>query len=193
MNWKISGWIVGPALLAMALYGTQGYWSASGESQTWDEAYAIAAGYLQVRSGDFTLLPENPPLLGILVSGPLALAGAKLPSIPPADLQNLNPVVYGKKFFYSSGNSPRKLLMLARLPVLLLSMLAVGVVVLWAGRLSGPPGACLAAALSSFEPNWLAHGHLAAWDGICAATLVLAAFGFIGRRPIDAHLFSETT
>lgn len=173
------------AILAALVFGIQGLWGSSQESQTWDEAYAIAVGYLQVARGTFDLMPENPPLMGLLIALPFRIAGAKLPDIPAERLGGMAPPDYGEAFLYHSGNDSWLLLQIARGCVLLLSAIAVAVIVMWAGMLFGLGGCLLASVLAAFEPNWLAHGHLAAWDGIATSTVVLATAGItaFARRP----------
>ena len=177
-----------PLLVAVSLAGAQGLWSAAVHSQTWDEAYAVAAGYRQVQLGDFGLVYENPPLLGLVVYPPLKLAGTRLPELRGPT----PPPVYGARFLYASGNDHRRVLLLARMAVLAATLAAVGAVVVWAGRLYGRRGAWLAALLCAFEPNWLAHGHLAAWDGLGTATITLAtlALAALVSRPSWARVMA---
>lgn len=165
-----------PVLLAVIAFGLQANWASSRESQIWDEAYAIAIGHLQVKQGTFGVLPESLPLLGLLTWAPLAAVDAKLPPAPPDFRKPATIPRFGSDFFYRMGNDHRALLTSARSAVLALSLAAVAVLVVWAFRLHGPAGAWLAACLCAFEPNWLTHGHLAAWDGIGTSTLVFAAF-----------------
>src|SRR5947209_16421092 len=53
------------------------------ESQTWDEADHIFAGYMSWKRADFGLNPEHPPLVKLLATAPLL-------TLPPRgpDLQN---------------------------------------------------------------------------------------------------------
>ncbi len=49
-----------------------------------------------------------------------------------------------------------------------------------ANRLYGTRASWLCALLCAFEPNWIAHGHIAAWDGIGTAAMVLALVALTG-------------
>ena len=163
-----------PALLAAGLVAAQGGWAALCETQTWDEGCAVAAGYRAVVEGDRRILPEGPPLLGLMVTGPLLALGARLPPLPDGKLPEYLCHQYAQQFLYRWENPHRAILLAARAMVLLLTLAAVVAVVVWAHSLHGGLAGWLAALLAGFEPNWIAHGHLAAWDGIATATMTLA-------------------
>jgi hypothetical protein len=165
-----------PALVAVALVLGQGLWASEHESQTWDEAMGLASGFAQVEQGRLDLATEWPPLLGLLTWLPLTLNGATLPELPPLGAPDTALPGFGQRFLYDGSNRPLELLRWSRFAVLLLTLAAVGTVVAWAHRLHGTAGAWLAAVLCAFEPNWLAHGHLTAWDGIATSTFTLALF-----------------
>jgi hypothetical protein len=168
-----------PAFVAVVAMGGQAIWAAAEESPTWDEPNAIAAGYLEVRLGDFRLVPDHPPLQGMLIGLPLALIGARvqpLPAgVPPPDAAPY----YGHAFLYRWGNPHRVVVFLARMTVLLLTLLAAAVLVWWAFVLHGTGGAWLAALLCAAEPSWITHGHLVTRDGLCTAGFVLTGAALV--------------
>src|SRR5947209_19965922 len=51
------------------------------ESQTWDEADHIFAGYMSWKRADFGLNPEHPPLVKLLATAPLLSMSLKVPEI----------------------------------------------------------------------------------------------------------------
>jgi 4-amino-4-deoxy-L-arabinose transferase-like glycosyltransferase len=174
-----------PALCAVVLVFLQGQWASRNEAQTWDEGFALATGFSQVESKRLDLLAEWPPLLGLLTYLPLKALDPKLPPPPPMGVKGGEVGGFAAAFLYGGGNPHRAMLGRARTVVLIFSTLAVAALVLWAHRLHGTAGAWLAAILCAFEPNWLAHGHLTAWDGIAASTitLALAATAWMLDRP----------
>lgn len=174
-----------PALCAVVLVFLQGTWASRNEAQTWDEAFALVTGFTQVEEGRLDLLAEWPPLLGLAAYLPLAALEPELPPVPPVGSDQGALTGFGWAFLYGTGNPHREMLLRARLVVLAFTLLAVFAVVVWACRLHGVAGGWLAALLCSFEPNWLAHGHLTAWDGIATATftLALAATAWTLDRP----------
>jgi hypothetical protein len=174
-----------PALCAMALVLAQGQWASRNEAQTWDEGFALVSGLAQVEQGRLDLLVEWPPLMGLLAYVPLQALGPRLPPPPPDQLRDRLMADYAQAFLYGSGNPHRTMLLRARWMALLLMLPAVAALVFWAHRLHGRAGAWLAASLCAFEPSWLAHGHLTAWDGIATSTmaLTLAATAWMLDRP----------
>lgn len=170
---RCTTWTV-PAAACVSVATISSLWAALNESATWDEPYAVASGYSQVVSGDFRLTPENPPLLGLVVTPALKLlqtAPLTLPAEPidPAAVPN-----WGTRFFFDVGNRHELMLLLSRMSVMALTVFAMAMLVRLAFKSYGARGAWLCAALCAFEPNWIAHGHIAAWDGIATATMTLA-------------------
>lgn len=172
-----SGWRL-PALLCALAAWLQALSAAVRESPTWDEPYAIASGYAQVVSGDFRLTPESPPLLGLLITPALKMLRTTPPDLPAGEIAGWTVPGWGARFLYDLGNRHELALLLARMSVMTLTVIAMAALIRLASRLFGARGAWLLAILCAFEPTWLAHGHLAAWDGVGAATMILALCAF---------------
>jgi hypothetical protein len=174
-----------PALCAVVLVFAQGQWASRNESQAWDEGFALVSGYAQVELDRLDLLVEWPPLMGLLAYLPIRALEPQLPPPPPVGSKGGEIAGYGRVFLYTGGNPHRAMLTRARTMALLLMLPAVAALVFWAHRLHGRTGAWMAAILCSFEPSWLAHGHLTAWDGIATSTmaLTLAATAWMLDRP----------
>lgn len=166
-----------PLVVGLLLFAGLAGWGALGDSQTWDEAMSVAAGFRRSDLGDDAVLWENPPLLGWLVYAPYRLAGVRHPVLPAGAAATISPFEYGRLFLYEAGNPHRHTLLLARGAVLAVSLAAVAVVIWWASLLHGLRGAWIAALWAGCEPSWLAHGRTAAFDGLATATIVLALFG----------------
>jgi hypothetical protein len=123
-------------------------------SGTSDEVGAhLPSGILAWKSGSFSGGVSNPPLGQLLVASLPVLAGV-------AD--------------HPLEDRPA-MLALARLPVLLLGLLAVAVIVIFAARAGGRSSAIAAAMVSVFCPNLLAHSSLATLDLPAAAIGALAS------------------
>ena len=169
--------IARPLTAGLVLFAALAGWGAARDSQTWDEAMSVAAGFRQSDLGDFSVLWENPPLLGWVVYAPYTLTGVRHPALAAGAAGRLSPFDYGRQFLYDTGNSHRRVLILARLAVLIVSLAAVAVVIWWAYLLHGRPGAWIAAVCAACEPSWLAHGRTAAFDGLATATIAMTLFG----------------
>src|ERR1700694_5685066 len=67
-------------------------------------------------------------------------------------------------FYSGDTRSLRKLILVARLPVILMSLLLAAIVFLWARALNGNRAGLVALAIVAFEPSVLGHGHLVTPD-----------------------------
>jgi len=65
----------------LIILGLQLVLSVRHESQTWDEANHIFAGYRSWTNADFGLNPEHPPMLKLLATVPLFLSPLKTPKL----------------------------------------------------------------------------------------------------------------
>lgn len=131
------------------------------ETQTWDEACHIFAGYSYWTRGDFSMNPEHPPLVKLLASLPL------LPSplqVPPHDkvFSKEEDFTSAEQFLYS--NNADQILFRARLAASLLTFLLALLLFAAAREMFGTPAAFVALILFVFEPNLLAHGGLVTTD-----------------------------
>lgn len=140
------------------------FFSARGDSLVIDEKVHIPAGYLHVWQGDYTFNTEHPPLLNDLAGLFAKIAKPNLPEEKMANFNGGDQWEYGDLFFYKSGNNVEKIIFWARLPFIFLTLGLIYLVYLWAKTLFGPKAGLLAAVLTAFSPNILAHGHLATTD-----------------------------
>lgn len=157
------------ALLVVVLLGQMAaamVVTAVQQTPTIDEPVYVgtAVTYLEQRS--FRYNPEHPPLGKLLMAGGLAFAR---PHLDPAFRGNQSEL--GRHVLYEAGNDPYELMLLARLPIIMLTLLFGLVVFLFARDLAGPVGGLLALALYAFEPDIITHGSL--------ATLDVPAIGFL--------------
>ncbi len=153
-------------------------------SLTIDEGLHIASGYSILRTGDYRLIEEHPPLTKYIMAWPLLL----LPDLPdpselPAweigteltDSQRLLRMSQELVYVYQPLD---RLVVAARLPVALLALLLGAVVFRWAADYFGPRGGLLALFVLTFDPNVLAHGSVAATDLSAACFILIALFTF---------------
>jgi len=100
-----------------------------------------------------------------------------LNSKPWADASHLG---FSNFYFWHgpAASSAPGLILLARLPVILVSVGLALLVFFWARRLYGWPAAALALGLYCFEPNLLAHSSVATNDVAMAAATLLFVFAY---------------
>ena len=153
-------------------------------SLTIDEGLHITSGYSILRTGDYRLIEEHPPLIKFLIAAPLLLVPdlpnpSTLPGwemdVPLTDSLRLVRVTEGLIYDYRPLD---RLVFAARLPVAALALLLGALVFRWAADLFGPRAGLLALAILTFDPNIVAHAGVAATDLGAACFILLALFTF---------------
>ncbi len=160
-------------LLLLALF-LQGLVFIGESSQTSDEAAHLAAGYSYLRTADFRLNREHPPLLKEIAAAPLFVLDLDFPWGPlwdRAEEWNL-----GRIFVHENRVPNDRILFLARLPMLLLSLSLGWAMFVWGRRLFGARGALLGLALYVLDPNVVAHSCLVTTDLGVTLFMFLAVF-----------------
>jgi len=140
---------------------------------------ASAVVYLQEHSLRYN--PEHPPLGKLIIATGLAFSGARL---DPAFVGSQGAA--GQHLLYESGNDPWRLMLLARLPMIVLTLLFGLVVFAFARDLVGPVGGLVALALYTFSPDIITNGSLATLD-VPAAGFLLTSVWLLWRarrRPL---------
>jgi hypothetical protein len=161
--------------------------SARQQSQTFDEAAHIFAGYRYWKNFDFGDNPEHPPLVKLVAAIPLLRQSLRVPPIPDG---NSKMVEYetGREFLY--GNDAKTLLWRTRMAAAVFSICLGLTVFLLAYSMWGGGPAFLALTLLVFEPNFLAHGALVTTDvGVTFGfVLGVGAFYFYLKKPSALRL-----
>lgn len=146
--------------------------SVANDSTTTDEQAHIPAGYSYVRFFDYRLNPEHPPLVKALAGLPLLFLDPNYPTGHPSWTTDTNGQwQQGAEFIYNSGNRPEVMLMLARLPMMLLTVLLGALLYFWSRRRFGAGVATMTLLFYAFSPTVLAHGRYVTTD-------IGAALGF---------------
>jgi hypothetical protein len=131
------------------------------ESQTWDEACHIFAGYSYWTRGDFGMNPEHPPLVKLLATAPLLGLSPHVPA-HPGYFSKEEDFLTGTDFIYK--NNAEQILFRTRLAVATLTVLCAVILFVAARRMFGAGPALIALCLLVFEPNILAHGMVVTTD-----------------------------
>ncbi len=138
--------------------------NANAQSPTMDEQNHIARGYALLRTGDPRLSVEHPPFINGLEALPLLLLHDL--HIPTEDWAWDVGEWYrfADLFLWQMENPVPQIIFLARLPIVILTVLLVALVHRWARELWGPSAGLFALALVALDPNVLAHGSLSTTD-----------------------------
>jgi hypothetical protein len=154
------------------------------ESQTYDEAVGMAAGYGYFLNGDYHVDPEHPPLSKLLAALPLLVMRPDLPRELPEWGEDHR--LLGAVFLFRN-RLPADTILLAGRAMMLAITLALGLALaLWSRRHFGAGVSLLALFLYTLDPNILAHGR---YDMLMALAtfLALAAWSrFLARRTAGA-------
>jgi 4-amino-4-deoxy-L-arabinose transferase-like glycosyltransferase len=145
------------------------------QSPTIDEPVYVGAAVVYEQQHSLRYNPEHPPLGKLAMASGLAFSS---PALDPA--YNQNQTLLGRHLLYESGNNPYRLMLDARIPMIVLTLLFGLVVLGFARDLAGPWAGLLALVLYAFDPDVLAHGSLATLD-VPTAGLMLTSFWMLWR------------
>lgn len=153
------------------------------ETQSIDEGVHLTAGVSYLLTGDFRLNEEHPPLIkmisgvGVLLTRPVIHFGT------PA-WNEANQWAFAQEFIYHSGNDADRILLFARLPMVLVS-LGLGLLIYIIGRrIGGESAGLIALGWYVLDPNFIAHGRYVTTD-------VGAAFAYLAVMYVLVRLLER--
>ncbi|MFC5745248.1 ArnT family glycosyltransferase [Actinomadura rugatobispora] len=151
------------------------------QSPTIDEPVYAGAAVVYTQQHSLRYNPEHPPLGKLVMGAGLAFADPRLDPAFTGTQEDL-----GRRLLYESGNDPQHLLLMARLPMIVLTLLFGLVVFAFAADLAGRAGGLAALALYAFSPDVIAHGSLATLDVLATGLLLTSAWLLwrARRRPV---------
>ena len=150
------------------------------DSATYDERAHIPAAYSSVRYGDMRINYEHPPLLKDIVGLFLLPLSPAFPITDPLWTEGVNEQWnIGTLFLYGLGNDTDLLIFLARLPIVLLGLLAAYFLYRMTRESAGALAGIFAVLLFAFDPNIIAHAHYVTTDLGIATAILIATFFFI--------------
>jgi hypothetical protein len=170
-------WVV--PLAVVALLGEMAFamvTAARAQTATTDEPVYVGTAVAYLQRHTLAYNGEHPPLGKQIMEIGLWFAH---PNPIPAGVGG-DEWALGRAVLYQSGNDAATLLLAARLPVIVLTLLFGLVVFFFARGLAGNLGAVAALALYCFSPDLIAHGSLATLD-VPAAGFLLTAVWLVWR------------
>lgn len=185
------------AIPLLLLFWLLTLYAARSTSMTVDEGLHIASGYSILRTGDYRLVEEHPPLAKMWAALPLLFVPGlpdprQFPAWDEALIQPEEslPLLMMAQKIVAAYTPVDRLVLPARAMIALLGLLLAAVVYRWAADLWGIRGGLLALLLLSLDPNILAHSAVVATDiGAAAmATLTLFLFARWLRQPRTGRL-----
>lgn len=163
-------------LLWMVVVVTMSQWQMS---PTYDEQNHVTRGISVLRTGDFRLIFHHPPLANILEALPVAWrADTHFSTNHPywTDRDNLGIWEASNTTIWKLSKNGVYLIKLARIPMLLFTVLLGLIIFLWSSSLFGHWGGILSLGLYVLDPNMIAHSGLATTDIPAACTILLAVY-----------------
>ena len=168
--------LLGQMAVAMVVTAVQ-------QTPTIDEPVYVGTAVTYVQQHSLRYNPEHPPLGKLIMAAGLVFAQPQLDPAFRGDQTEL-----GRHLLYESGNDPYELMLAARLPMIVLTLLFGLVVFAFARDLTGPVGGLLALALYAFSPDIITHGSLATLD-VPAAGFLLTATWLLWRARHRPRLY----
>jgi hypothetical protein len=174
-----------PALL-LAVLAAQIALTIRMKTPTFDEPAHIGAGLSYLETGEFKINLQHPPLLKEIGALPLLAMGTYW----PMDAQEWAALGTKQDAWFQwqlgrqviMGGGPDRVLLAARLPFALITLMLGGLIYAWGRRLLGGTAAAGGLLLFCLDPTIVAHGPLVATDA------GFAAFGFLFLFALRSYL-----
>ena len=156
------------------------------QTPTIDEPVYVGTAETYVREHSLRYNPEHPPLGKLIIATGLVFAHPHLDAHSTDDQTEL-----GRRLLYESGNDPWRVMLWARLPVVVLTLLFGLVVLAFARELVGAVGGLVALALYAFSPDVITNGSLATLD-VPASGFLLTSVWLVWRARSQRPLLHLT-
>jgi hypothetical protein len=181
LPWRLIFPLVVVALLAEMAFAM--VVTAVQQSPTIDEPVYVGSATVYLERHSVAYNPEHPPLGKQIMELGLAFVHPAMPAVLPAKQTTL-----GGDLLYRWGNDPGQVMLAARLPMIILTLLFGLVVFAFARDLVGPGAALIALGLYAFSPDLIAQGSLATLD-VPAAGFVLTSVWLLWRARRRPRLY----
>ena len=147
------------------------------DSITYDETSHLTAGFSYLKTGDFRLAADHPPLAKMWAAWPLLLTGTYWPGPETPGWEEADVWLVGRHWLYGRNDGERlvRIGRMMMLPFLLGSLLCIRAL---AKRLFGATAGLLAMAVAALSSTMLAHGRYVTTDMpvVCFFLLTLLAW-----------------
>lgn len=155
--------------------------SMVGDSPTMDEQNHLARGLAFLRTGDPRLSVEHPPLINTISALPLLTQPEiRLPTDHPSWTRPQGWYEFAELLLWEYNDDVTRMIFLARLPIVFLTLALALTGLHLAERLWGRPAGIFAYFFLLFDPNILAHGRYTTTD-LGGALFVLLTVSLLWR------------
>lgn len=163
-NGRLRWWEPLLLVAGLLLFVGQAFLSSPQKSASFDEEYHLAAGYAYLKTGDFRLSQDHPPLINVLSAFPLLFRSDIVLPLHDSAWAQRDYFNFAHRFLWDAQANPQSILEWARWPVMGLGAVLVAALFWWARQLAGPPAGWIALLLALFDPNLIAHSRLVTTD-----------------------------
>jgi tetratricopeptide (TPR) repeat protein len=164
--------------------------SVRGESLSWDEGDHIFAGYMSLKTHDYGLNPEHPPLVKLVAALPLMHLALRVPTLQ-GRWYKTESYLDGRELIYrnnpSDGGrySANTIIFRARMFVMPFVLLLALLTFLAGREMFGTAAGLVAMTLVAFEPTLLAHGPFVTTDATVTCMFLASIYSLY--RWVKAH------
>jgi hypothetical protein len=163
--------------LLLAAFAAQCVLGMRHASPTSDEVPHLTAGYTYLKTGDYRLNFEHPPVLKLLAGLPLLGLGLDLDLDFPAWADGRE-WAFGEQFINKNRTPPQTIIFWGRLPMMILGLLLGVAIYRWAAEIYGRNPGLIALFLFAFSPNMIANTPLVTMDVGNTLFTLLTVYGF---------------
>jgi len=166
---KARVWTIAAVLSLLLIMAAEIVFSVRGESLSWDEGDHIFAGYMSLKTHDYGLNPEHPPLVKMVAALPLLPLALR---VPPLQGRYFKSEAYldGREMIFHNGPadggrySADSIIFRARMGVIVFVLLLALLTFLAGREMFGTVAGLVAMTLVVFEPTILTNGPFVTTD-----------------------------
>lgn len=150
----------------------------SGFALTSDEASHIPAGFYYLKTHQYFINAEHPPLIKDIAAIPLLFLNLNLPEIPEEKKYENIQWDFGSNFLFNVGNNPDLITFYSRTIIILFNGLLLFLVYHFLKKIIGVLPSLISLFLLVFSPNLIAHSSLVVFDVPLAFLSILSISAF---------------
>jgi hypothetical protein len=166
---KARVWTIAAVLSLLLIMAAEIVFSVRGESLSWDEGDHIFAGYMSLKTHDYGLNPEHPPLVKMVAALPLLPMALR---VPPLQGRYFKDEAYydGREMIFHNGPSDggrytaNSIIFRARMGVMAFVLLLALLTFLAGREMFGTAAGLIAMTMVAFEPTILTNGPFVTTD-----------------------------